>query len=77
MAVIKEKVGDESPVKEEKKHLTSWEKDFRLAPLGTTGFVFDEYLEMGKLDQDRVLMVLSNCLSIRAGIKQEKLYVVV
>ena len=48
MAVIKEKVGDESPVKEEKKHLNSWEKDFRLAPLGTTGFVFDEYLEMGK-----------------------------
>ena len=77
MAVIKEKVGDESPVKEEKKHLTSWEKDFRLAPLGTTGFVFDEYLEMGKLDQDRVFMVLSNYLSIRAGTKQEKLYVVV
>jgi len=46
MAVIKEKVGDESPVKEDKKHLNSWEKDFRLAPLGTTGFVFDEYLEM-------------------------------
>ena len=53
MAVIKKKVGDElgeeSPVrqKQDKEHLQSWEKDFRLAPLGTTGFVFDEYLEMG------------------------------
>ena len=59
MAVIKEKVGDESPVKEEKKHLTSWEKDFRLAPLGTTGFVFDEYLEMGeRIKHDWILMRL-------------------
>ena len=65
MAVIKEKVGDESPVRKEK-HLTSYEKDFRLAPLGTTGFVFDEYLEMGKTGHRGASHELGKGLQTRA-----------